>query len=104
MLEANSRGPKLLVARKGKDLAFLPENSYWWSDASGWVRRSEADALSWFVLDDRKMYKPGEEVSLKGWLRTIDPGKNGDVNGLGGLATSVSYKVQDAVGNQIARP
>ena len=30
------------------------------------------------------MYKPGEEVSLKGWLRSIDYGKGGDVGGLGG--------------------
>ena len=33
------------------------------------------------MIDDRKMYKPGEEVSLKGWLRTIDQGKDGDVGG-----------------------
>src|SRR5262249_28863595 len=51
------RLPKMLVARKGADVAFLPENSYWWTDSSGWYRRNEPDALRWFVFDDRKMYR-----------------------------------------------
>ena len=41
--------------------------------------------IAWYVIDDRKMYKPGEEVSLKGWLRAHrSTASNGDVNGLGG--------------------
>ena len=44
------------------------------------------------------MYKPGEEVSLKGWLRTIDDGENGDVGGLGGAVTSI-----DVQGHRLAR-
>ena len=43
--------------------------------------RRATKQLAWYVIDDRKMYKPGEEVSLKGWLRTIDHGKGGDVGG-----------------------
>ena len=36
------------------------------------------------MIDDRKMYKPGEEVTLKGWLRVLDSSENGDLGGIGG--------------------
>src|SRR5262245_16900614 len=47
------------------------------------------------------MYRPGEEVSLKGWLRAIDPNKNGDIGWTAGQVSSVSYRVT-ARGKQIA--
>ena len=61
-------------------------------------------SLAWYVIDDRKMYKPGEEVSLKGWLRTIDYGKDGDVGGLGGAVT-VGHATRSPTrsGNEIAQ-
>jgi uncharacterized protein YfaS (alpha-2-macroglobulin family) len=34
---------------------------------------------TFFSFDDRKMYKPGEEVHVKGWVRQVDYGKGGDV-------------------------
>jgi alpha-2-macroglobulin len=102
-LESSARGPKLLVARKGKDVAFLPENAYGWSDTSGWYRKAEADQLSWFVFDDRKMYRPGEEVHLKGWLRRIGTGKDGDVNGLDGYVKSITYSLKDSRGNEVLK-
>ena len=30
--------------------------------------------LAWYVVDDRQMYRPGEKVTLKGWLREIGRG------------------------------
>ncbi|MEO7730917.1 MAG: alpha-2-macroglobulin family protein, partial [Kofleriaceae bacterium] len=95
-------GGHLLVARKGDDAAFVAEDAYGWSEGGSWFRQPRTKQLSWYVIDDRKMYKPGEEVSLKGWLRTVDQGKNGDVGGLGGAVSGVSFKVMDAGGNQIA--
>ncbi len=74
----------LLMARRGDDTAFLPEWSDWWSSSSNWVRRAAGDTLRWYVFDDRKMYRPGEEVSVKGWLRRVGEGKAGDVGALGG--------------------
>jgi alpha-2-macroglobulin len=91
----------LLVARRGDDTAFLPEWSDWWSSASNWVRRGAGDVLRWYVFDDRKMYRPGEEVSLKGWLRRVGEGKAGDVGALAGAADSVSYTVRDSRGNEV---
>ena len=96
------KGANYLVARRGDDIAFVTDQNGWWNEGGSWFKRPHPSQLAWYVIDDRKMYKPGEEVSLKGWLRTIDSGKGGDVNGLGGAVTSVSYKVTDARGNQIA--
>jgi uncharacterized protein YfaS (alpha-2-macroglobulin family) len=94
-------GPNLLVARKGNDVAILPENAYWWNERGGWFRREAVDSLRWYVFDDRKMYRPGEEVHTKGWIRRIGGGKEGDVGPLGGAASSVSYRLIDSRGNEI---
>ncbi|HAE59616.1 MAG TPA: hypothetical protein DCG54_08945, partial [Anaerolineae bacterium] len=86
-----------LVARKGNDTAFLPRSPYPWSDG-GWNSISPVDSLRWFVFDDRAMYRPGEEVHVKGWIRRIGGGVNGDVGLANGLG-SVSYQISDATGN-----
>ena len=36
-----------------------------------WTRNPARDELRWYVFDDRQMYRPGEEVHVKGWLRRI---------------------------------
>ena len=45
-------GPRILVARKGRDVAILPENTYWWNDRSGWVKRERTpfDSLNSSVI------------------------------------------------------
>jgi hypothetical protein len=100
-LPAGSAGVGLLVARRGNDVAFLPERSEFWGSGSNWVRREAGEILRWFVFDDRKMYRPGEEVSVKGWIRRVGLGEKGDVEALGGSARAVAYTVQDARGNRI---
>ena len=91
-LAAKSKpGPHYLVATQGKDSAFLPENTYYWSDHGGWNRRDAGDSLRWFVFDDRRMYKPGEEVHLKGWIRRVDNREGGDIGNLAGAVDEVSY-------------
>ncbi|HEX8149940.1 MAG TPA: DUF6049 family protein [Pyrinomonadaceae bacterium] len=96
-------GGGMLVARRGAETAFLPEYGDWWNNASAWVRRDPGDYLRWFVFDDRKMYRPGEEVSLKGWLRRVGAGKAGDVGALAGAADSVSYTLRDSRGNELQK-
>jgi uncharacterized protein YfaS (alpha-2-macroglobulin family) len=93
----------LLVARRAGDVAILPENGDWWGRESSWVRREAADELRWYVFDDRKMYRPGEEVSVKGWIRRVGGGKRGDVGALAGAADSVTYIVRDQRGNEITK-
>ncbi|HXG94319.1 MAG TPA: DUF6049 family protein [Blastocatellia bacterium] len=102
-LKGSARGAQLLVARKGKDTAILPEKTYWWDDTGGWVRREPGEQLRWFVFDDRKMYRPGEEVHIKGWLRRVGGGKGGDVSALDGAAANISYTVKDSRGNDVLK-
>ena len=58
----------MLIARNGKDVAFLPEDLGWWDDGnySGWRKQAAGDMLRWHVFDDRGMYRPGEEIHIKG--------------------------------------
>jgi uncharacterized protein YfaS (alpha-2-macroglobulin family) len=94
----------LLVARRGIDTAFLPEQSEWWdSGATSWQKRAAYDELRWYVFDDRKMYRPGEEVSVKGWVRRFIAGKGGDVGALAGVADAITYTLSDSRGNEIMK-
>jgi uncharacterized protein YfaS (alpha-2-macroglobulin family) len=93
----------LLLARRGADTAFLPERSDWWGDTSAWVRSEAGEELRWYVFDDRKMYRPDEEVSVKGWLRRVGAGRGGDVGALAGAAESVSYTLSDSRGNEVLK-
>src|SRR5262245_22409853 len=100
----NSPGKKMLIARNGKDAAFLPEDLAWWDDGSysGWRKQAVEDALSWHVFDDRGMYRPGEEVRIKGWLRKVGAGPRGDV-AMAGDVTSVNYSLLDSRGNEVLK-
>ena len=92
---------KQLVARLGDDVAFLPQSTYYWSDY-GWQKVERSDEMRWFVFDDRQMYRPGEEVHIKGWVRTLDAGPTGDVTLERMAGAMVDYTVMDPQGNQIA--
>lgn len=101
---ASQKGMNILIARKGKDVAFLPENTdYFWQDYGSWHKRAETDSLRWFVFDDRRMYKPNEEVSVKGYIRKITAGSLGDVEALGDAASGFTYSVKDPRNNEIAK-
>ncbi len=94
----------ILIARQGRDVAFMPEHEEWWNTGTGWYRREAVDALRWFVFDDRKMYRPGEEVHIKGWIRKVGGGKLGDIELAGqGAGRTVSYGVRDSQGNEVLK-
>ncbi|HSK28946.1 MAG TPA: MG2 domain-containing protein, partial [Candidatus Limnocylindria bacterium] len=102
-LPPSQKGVNILIARHGNDVAFLPENSdYYWQDTGNWYKKSDSDSLRWFVFDDRGMYKPKEEVAVKGYLRRITGGKLGDVEGLGDAASGLAWSVKDPRNNEIA--
>ena len=99
-----NNAPSMLIAKRGKDTAFLPENTeYYWQDNSDWYKKRNIDQYRWFVFDDRKMYKPKEQVSVKGYIRKITAGEFGDVEGLGDVQTALTYSVKDARDNEIAK-
>jgi alpha-2-macroglobulin len=61
-------GTSFLVAQRGNDQSILVRSEYgWWDDRL--AGEYTADEIRWYVFDDRQMYRPGEEVHLKGWLR-----------------------------------
>jgi alpha-2-macroglobulin len=89
-----------IVASLGLDRALLPHSSYYWQD-EGWNTRPPSDELRWYVFDDRQMYRPGEEVHIKGWLRRIGAGPAGDVGLVGQGLANVRYRIFESRGNEI---
>ena len=91
---------RLIVGRAGDDTVLVPPGYY---VGDGDYRRQVPGPTSrWFVYDDRGMYKPGEEVRIKGFVRRDDNGRGGDVTGIANVAgTKVTYKVHDPRGTEI---
>src|SRR5262249_15517212 len=83
------------------DVAFLPENLYYWNEAAGWRRRSLTDATTFYVFDDRHLYRPGETAKLKGWIRVMGAGPQGDLRPA--AVSSVGYVLVDSRRNAIAK-
>ncbi len=92
-------GATYLTASLGADTAMLPRSKYYWGDEA-WQAMPPVDSLRWYTFDDRAMYRPGEEVHLKGWLRRIGGRQDGDVELA--VVQAVNYQVYDSQGNAIA--
>ena len=93
-------GAAYLVASLGADQALLPHSSAYWGDDT-WNPTVPMDRLRWYIFDDRGMYRPGEEVHIKGWLRRIGAGPGGDVGLVGNDVTGATYQVTESQGNAI---
>ncbi|MBN9418658.1 MAG: hypothetical protein J0I12_24620 [Candidatus Eremiobacteraeota bacterium] len=59
------------------------------------------DQTLWFVNDDRRLYKPGETVAIKGWLRKQIHQHRGDLANTDDK--TVSYKLVDSRGNEVSK-
>ncbi|MFT3697355.1 MAG: alpha-2-macroglobulin family protein [Kofleriaceae bacterium] len=98
------QGITVVVAKLGDDSAFITgQDGYYENDYNTWYHNPSAPSLVPYVVDDRNLYKPGEEVTLKGWLRMVDHNKGGDVGPLAGVVTSVDYTVHDSQGVEIGK-
>src|SRR5688572_3800073 len=93
-------GATYATASKGNDLAILPRTNYFWYDDS-WAASLPVDSLRWYIIDDRQMYRPGEEVHIKGWLRRIGGKQDGDVELAGSELRSITYEIYDPQSNTI---
>ncbi len=80
----------LLVASTEKGTSILP-HGYW----SEWQRQSLRDQLAWYSFTDRGVYRPGEEVYFKGWVRKATQGPTGDVCSTGGGGKVLNYRVKN---------
>ncbi len=92
----------LLVAEKDGDVSILPQQAHYYG-YGGWNKVSVSDQLRWFVVDDRKMYRPDEKVSVKGWVRRWQAGPKGDIVALEGELGGINWTVTDAVGNEVLK-
>jgi uncharacterized protein YfaS (alpha-2-macroglobulin family) len=93
-------GTAYLVATRGADQALLPRSTYYWSQDT-WNSIAVNDRLRWYVFDDRQMYRPGEEVHIKGWLRRLGGKQNGDIGLAGSAVSAVRYQLIDPQGNDL---
>jgi len=93
----------LLVARRGNEVAILPEHPQIWGAGGAWQHNARSDDLRWYVFDDRKLYRPGEEVHFKGWIRRVGRGSNGDIGPLEGVVKKLSYTVEDNSNNELLK-
>ena len=101
-LALNETPGKRLIIRKGDDEAFLPSTLWDYQGDGAWRTQGTESTLRWFVFDDRKLYKPGETVNVKGWIRRGSEGKTGDLT----LPTDIkklNWLLYDSRGNETAR-
>ncbi len=90
-LSSRSVEPSFYSATKGAETFILPANFY---------PTKVSSALRWFAFDDRQIYRPGEKVSVKGWVRLVD-GNTGALTI--GRSRRASYAMTDANGIEIAK-
>ncbi|UCC74651.1 MAG: carboxypeptidase regulatory-like domain-containing protein [Gemmatimonadota bacterium] len=87
-------GHRALSARRDGDVALLP--------LADWGIGVPSDDLNWYVLTDRPLYRPGERVHAKGWVRKIGGGVTGDVELPDDLGELVNWSARDSRGNDVA--
>lgn len=93
---------QMVVARRGDDVAFLPDGEDGWQTEGVWVKANRRNQMRWMTFDDRHLYRPDESVAVKGALRHIEAGREGDVALLpAGAVTEVSWTAWDAMRNKI---
>ncbi|WP_420641997.1 alpha-2-macroglobulin family protein [Candidatus Leptofilum sp.] len=97
--ELSGSGIRYLVATQGEDTAILPASTSYW-DEHGWQAHTLHDELRWHIFDDRAMYRPGETVSIKGWLRHISG--EGAITLPGERIEEIRYILYGPQGNVIA--
>lgn len=90
----------LLVARQGRDLAILPREFNGWNSGA-WIPDRSQHEMLWHVVDDRHLYRPGETVSVKGWLRRLGRGPDGDVQAA--PPGQVGYELRDGQANSVLK-
>jgi len=99
-LPSGTADQPLLVVRQGADVAFLARGT---GGYATWRREETRAAAAWYAFTDRNLYRPGETVRFKGWVRRIAPGKDGGVALLAGTGARVAWTAFDARHNEIAR-
>ncbi len=93
-LRRRSGGVRFVVARRNDDVAVLPLPAARPDSASGTLR--------WHVLTDRPLYRPGEAVHAKGWIRLQDDGALPDLALPGNTVREIDWRARDTRGEDLA--
>ncbi|HNU09268.1 MAG TPA: MG2 domain-containing protein, partial [Pyrinomonadaceae bacterium] len=99
--ELNATGD-WLIARRGTDSAILLAG-YGYRTNMTWMRKRSDDQLKWFVFDDRALYRPGETVAVKGYIRRFTGGAAPDIDELRGTVSSANWVLRDPLANELSR-
>ena len=84
------RSSSWVVASLGEDRAVSPARE----------PRSGNDREIWYTVDDRGMYRPGETLHLKGWVRNLDVSGDGDLEFLPS-GELITYAAHGPFGNEL---
>ena len=80
-----------VVASLGADRTLSPAYIQHWP---------QDDRTIWYTTDDRGMYRPGETLYLKGWVRNLDVSGDGDLEYFPS-GERISYTVDGPFGNEL---
>ncbi|MCY3658468.1 MAG: Ig-like domain-containing protein [Caldilineaceae bacterium] len=91
-----------LEARMGDDLALLPQ-SVWSEWETRWHWSGDERRLQWHLITDRNLYQPGEQVTVRGWLREVEQTPDGDVGFFSppDRVVRVNWQAYDSRGNEL---
>ena len=88
-----------VVVESKDDQLFIPSSTDYWEGSFN--PGKTPDQTLWYVNDDRRLYKPGETVAIKGWLRRQVHQHKGDIANT--ADRTVKYKLFDSRGNEISK-
>lgn len=93
-------GPLMVVAIHGEDVAFLPENTSRYPSGSRWYFSAPSNNVASFLTDGRGLFKPGQRVEIKGWVRSLNAMRANQPKFQ--KAEELKFTVQDSRGNKFA--
>jgi len=80
------------MCSKGNDVAFTPVN----------YTKVLFETYNWFIFDDRKLYRPKEEVHIKGYLRHLERNNTRRIVPVFGKG-AITYVLRDPRGAEISK-
>lgn len=96
-LPTSDKSAYIIIAKRGEEFAILPKDMY----DTGWTSSSDSNLVCWFAQTDRDLYRPGETVHIKGWLRERNEGTNSTLKLVQVPNAKVRLTVFDPSNNQL---
>lgn len=91
-----------IIAKYNGDSAFITIAHFHLKNAN-WSTGNNEDDYIWYVFDDRHMYRPGEEVHIKGILRYWEKGQKGQLRKVSTENAKVRWTVSDSRRQEVVK-